>query len=96
MYVQRTLEIKAQAIDLHNAGVGSRNQQRTEYFSINWFLQYSTPQSIAEDHPTHEVSKIPPKCMRLTNTIEIIRLSGFLNKLSLQRRLEFALTLSPS
>ena len=31
--------------------------------------------------------------MHLTNTIEIIRQSGFVNEVSLQRRLEFALNL---
>ena len=61
MYVQHTLETNAQAIDLHNAGKSVTGISKELNISggtlINWFLQYSTPQSVTEDQPSHEVSK---------------------------------------
>lgn len=97
MYINYKPETKAQAVELHNAGKSvtaiSKELNISESTLRNWFLQYSTPQSVTEDQISHEVSRLTTECMHLTNTIEIIRQSGFVNEVSLQRRLEFALNL---
>lgn len=97
MYINYKPETKAQAVELHNAGKSvtaiSKELNISESTLRNWFLQYSTPQSVTEDQISHEVSRLTTECMHLTNTIEIIRQAGFVNEVSLQRRLEFALNL---
>ena len=97
MYVKYQPETKVQAVELRNAGKSviaiSKELNISESTLRYWFLQYSTPQSITEDQISHEASRLATKCMHLTNIIEIIRQSGFINEVSLQRRLEFALIL---
>lgn len=97
MYVQHTSETKAQAIELHNTGKSvaaiSKELNISESTLRNWFLQYSTPQSVTEDQLNHEISRLTTERTHLLNTIEIIKRSGFLSEISLQCRLEFALNL---
>lgn len=77
MYINCKPETKAQAIELHNAGKSvtaiSKELNISESTLRNWFLQYSTPQSVTEAQISHEVSRLTTECMHLTNTIEIIR-----------------------
>ena len=97
MYVRHTPETKAQAIELHNTGktvAAIRKELNISESTLrNWFLQYSSPQAVTEDQLSHEVSRLTAERMHLLNTIEIIKRSGFLREIPLQRRLEFALNL---
>lgn len=97
MYVQYTSETKAQAIEMRNTGKSvaaiSKELIISESTLRNWFLQYATPQAVTEEQINHEITRLTTECSRLMKTIEIIKRSGFLNEVSLQRRLEFALTL---
>lgn len=97
MYLRHTPETKAQVIELHNAGKSvaaiSKELNISESTLRNWFLQYSSPQAVTEDQLSHEVTRLTVECTHLMNTIEIIKKSGFLTEISLQRRLEFALSL---
>ena len=97
MYVQHSSKIKAQAIEMRNAGISvtviSKELKIAESTLRNWFLLYSTPQAIAEEQTTKEVTRLTTECLHLRNSIEIIRQSGFVSEISLQRRLEFALNL---
>ena len=97
MYVQHSPKIKSQAIEMRNAGISvtviSKELKIAESTLRNWFLLYSTPQAIAEEQTTKEVTRLTTECLHLRNSIEIIRQSGFVSEISLQRRLEFALNL---
>lgn len=97
MYVQYTSETKAQAIEMRNTGKSvaaiSKELIISESTLRNWFLQYATPQAVTEEQINHEITRLTTEWSRLMKTIEIIKRSGFLNEVSLQRRLEFALTL---
>ena len=97
MYVRYKPETKSQAIELHNVGMSvaaiSKKLKISESTLRNWFLRYTTPQAVVEEHIAHEISRLTDECSRLSNTIDIIRRSGFMNEISLQRRLEFALNL---
>lgn len=97
MHVHYTPETKAQAIELRSTGKSvaaiSKELNISESTLRHWFLRYSSPEQIGEEESTQETSKLTAECSRLIKTIEIIRQSGFLNEVSLQRRLEFALTL---
>lgn len=97
MYVRHTPEIKARAIELNNTGKSvatiSKELRISESTLRHWFLRYSSPERIAEEQYTQEISRLTAECTQLTNAVEIIKRSGFLNEISLQRRLEFALTL---
>lgn len=97
MYVQYTPESKAQAIELRNTGMSvtaiSKELSISESTIRNWLLRYSSSEKIAEEQCTQEISRLTAECTRLRNTIEIIKQSGFMNEISLQRRLDFALNL---
>ena len=97
MYVQHTSEIKAQAIEMHNTGKSvaaiSKELNISESTLRHWFLRYSSPEQISEEESTQEISRLTAECSRLMKTIDIIKQSGFVNEVSLQRRLEFALNL---
>ena len=88
MYVQHSPETKAQAIELHNAGrpvaAISKELKISESTIRNWLLRYSSPEEIAEEQCTQEISRLTAECTRLMNTIEIIKQSGFINEISLQ------------
>ena len=62
MYINYKPETKAQAVELHNAGKSvtaiSKELNISESTLRNWFLQYSTPQSVTEDQISHEVSRL--------------------------------------
>lgn len=97
MYVHYTPETKVQAIELRSTGKSvaaiSKELNISESTLRHWFLRYSSPKQIANEESTQEISRLTAECSRLMKTIEIIKQSGFLNEVSLQRRLEFALTL---
>lgn len=97
MYVHYTPETKVQAIELRSTGKSvaaiSKELNISESTLRHWFLRYSSPKQIAHEESTQEISRLTAECSRLMKTIEIIKQSGFLNEVSLQRRLEFALTL---
>ena len=97
MYVQHSPEIKTQAIQLHSTGKSvamiSKELNISESTLRHWFLRYSSPERINDEKSTQEISRLTAECSQLMKTIEIIKQSGFLNEISLQRRLEFALTL---
>lgn len=97
MYVQHTSEIKAQAIEMHNTGKSvaaiSKELNISESTLRHWFLRYSSTEQISEEESTQEISRLTAECSRLMKTIDIIKQSGFVNEVSLQRRLEFALNL---
>lgn len=97
MYRQYSTEIKARAVELHNAGTSvaaiSKKISISESTIRNWLLRYSSPEEITEEQSTQEISRLTAECARLRNTIEIIKQSGFMNEISLQRRLDFALNL---
>lgn len=97
MYVHYTPETKVQAIELRSTGKSvaaiSKELNISESTLRHWFLRYSSPKQIANEESTQEISRLTAECSRLMKTIEIIEQSGFLNEVSLQRRLEFALTL---
>lgn len=97
MYVHHTPETKAQALIMRNAGKSvatiSNELHIAESTLRNWFLAYATPQEIADEQALKEVSRLSSECSHLQHIIEIIRRSGFINEISLQRRLEFALNL---
>lgn len=97
MYVQHSPEIKTQAIQLHSTGKSvamiSKELNISESTLRHWFLRYSSPERINDEKSTQEISRLTAECSQLMKTIEIIKQSGFLNEISLQRRLEFALAL---
>ena len=97
MYVMYSTDTKAQAIEMRNAGKSiaaiSKELSISESTLRHWFLRYSSPEQITAEQSTHEIARLAAECTRLTNTVEIIKQSGFLNEVSLQCRLEFALTL---
>ena len=97
MYVQHSPETKVTAIEMRNSRKSvaaiSKNLKIGESTLRNWFLLYSTPQAIAEEQVAKEVTRLTTECLHLLNIIEIIRQSGFVNEISLQRRLEFAVNL---
>lgn len=97
MYVHYTPEIKAQAIEMHNTGKSvatiSKELNISESTLRHWLLRYPSPEQITAEQSTHETARLAAECTRLTNTVEIIKQSGFVNEVSLQRRLEFALNL---
>lgn len=97
MYVQHSPETKAQAIEMRSIGKSvaaiSKELNIAESTLRNWFVLYSTPQAIVEEQASKEVTRLTAECLHLLKMIEIIRRSGFVNEISLQRRLEFALNL---
>ena len=97
MYVHHTPETKAQALVMRSAGKSvatiSNELHVAENTLRNWFLSYATPQEIADEQASKETSKLSSECLHLQHIIDIIHQSGFLHEVSLQRRLEFALTL---
>lgn len=90
-------ETKAQAIKMLNTGKSvatiSKELNISESTLRHWLLRYPSPERITAEQSTHEIARLAAECTRLTNTVEIIKRSGFVNEVSLQRRLEFALTL---
>ena len=84
MYVLHTSETKAQAIKLRNSGKTvaaiSKELSISESTLRHWFLRYSSPERIAEEESTQEISRLTAECSRLTKTIDIIKQSGFLNE----------------
>ena len=97
MYVQHSPEIKTQAIQLHSTGKSvamiSKELNISESTLRHWFLRYSSPEEIAEEQGAQEISRLTAEYSRLMNIVEIIKQSGFMNEISLQRRLDFALNL---
>jgi len=97
MYVQHSSEIKTRAIQLRSTGKSvaavSKELSISESTIRNWLLRYSSPEEIAEEQSTQEISRLTTECSRLMKIIKIIKQSGFVNEVSLQRRLEFALNL---
>ena len=97
MYVMYSPETKAQAIKMLNTGKSvatiSKELNISESTLRHWLLRYPSPERITAEQSTHEIARLAAECTRLTNTVEIIKRSGFVNEVSLQRRLEFALTL---
>ena len=97
MYVHHLPETKSQAIELRSTGKSvaaiSKELSISESTLRQWFLRYSSPERITEEQSTQEISRLTTECSRLMKTIEIINQSGFVNEVSLQRRLEFALKL---
>lgn len=97
MYVRYTPETKAQALALRSTGKSvatiSKELNISESTLRHWFLRYSSPEQISEEESTQEISRLTAECSRLMKTIDIIKQSGFVNEVPLQRRLEFALNL---
>lgn len=97
MYVHHSPETKTQAIELRNPGMSvaaiSNELHIAESTLRNWFLAYATPQEIVDEQAAKEVSRLSSECTHLQHIIEIIRRSGFINEISLQRRVEFSLNL---
>ena len=97
MYVQHSPEIKTRAIQLRSTGKSvatiSKELNISESTLRRWFLRYSSPERITVEQSTQQIYKLTAECSRLLKTIEIINQSGFINEVSLQRRLEFAINL---
>lgn len=94
MYVHYAAEIKTQAIELHNTGKSvttlSKELGISESTLHRWFSLYSTPQSVAEEDAVREITRLTEECKHMQNVIEIIRQSGYIKEIPLQRRLDFA------
>lgn len=94
MYVQYSPEIKTQAIELHNTGKPvaaiSKELGISESTLHRWFSLYTTPQSVTEEDAIREITRLTDECKHMQNVIEIIRQSGYIKEIPLQRRLDFA------
>lgn len=94
MYVMYSPEIKAQAINMHSSGktVSAIRKELSisESTLHRWFRLYRTSQSIFEDLSAKEVDRLTTEYKHLQNVVEIIRQSGYVKEIPLQRRLEFA------
>ena len=94
MYVQYSPEVKTQAIELHNTGKPiatiSKELGISESTLHRWFSLYTTPQSVTEEDAIREITRLTAECKHMQNVIEIIRQSGYIKEIPLQRRLDFA------
>lgn len=94
MYVMYSPEIKMQAVKMRSAGkiISSISKELivAESTLYRWFRIYPSTDSISEEQATKEVIRLTTECQHLQNIVEIIRLSGFIKEIPLQRRLETA------
>lgn len=97
MFVKHSPETKAKAIAMRKDGTTistiSKELRVAESTLYHWFKAYESPQSIDNELVVKEVEKLTAKCQHLQGMIDIIRQSGYIKEISLQRRLAFALDL---
>lgn len=97
MFVKHSSETKAEAITMRREGTPistiSKELHIAESTLYHWFKTYESPQSIDNELVTKEVEKLEAECKHLQGMLEIIRRSGYIKEISLQRRLAFALDL---
>jgi len=97
MFVKHPSETKAKAIAMRKDGTTistiSKELRVAESTLYHWFKAYKSPQSIDNELVVKEVEKLTAECQHLQGMIDIIRQSGYIKEISLQRRLAFALDL---
>lgn len=97
MFVKHTPETKAKAIAMRREGKTistiSTELHVAESTLYHWLKTYISPQSIDNELVIKEVEKLTAECQHLQGMIDIIRQSGYIKEISLQRRLAFALDL---
>ena len=97
MFVKHTPETKAKAIAMRREGKTistiSKELRVAESTLYHWLKTYTSPQSIDNELVIKEVEKLTAECQHLQGMIDIIRQSGYIKEISLQRRLTFALDL---
>ena len=95
--VKHSSETKAKAIAMRRGGKAistiSTELHVAESTLYHWLKAYKTPQSIDNELVIKEVEKLTAECQHLQGMIDIIRQSGYIKEISLQRRLAFALDL---
>ena len=94
MYVAYSPEIKAKAINMHNTGKPvsaiSKELGISESTLHRWICCYTTPQSITEEQAAKEIARLTVECNHIKNVLKIIRQSGYIKEIPLQRRLDLA------
>lgn len=94
MYVTYSPETKAKAINMRNAGKPvsaiSKELGIAESTLHRWICCYTTPQSITEEQAAKEIAKLASECNHMQNVLKIIRQSGYIKEIPLQRRLDLA------
>lgn len=97
MFVKHAPETKAKAIAMRREGKTistiSKELHVAESTLYHWLKTYTSPQSIDNELVIKKVENLTAECHHLQGMIDIIRQSGYIKEISLQRRLAFALDL---
>ena len=76
MYIAYSPEIKAKAINMHNAGKPvsaiSKELGIAESTLHRWICYYTSPQSVTEEQAAKEIAKLAAECNHMQNVLKIL------------------------